>query len=189
MRTRTITAVYDNESQALRAYEELVGSGLNAGDVRVVSQNLSRADASSADKNIWESLADFVTLGADRPLYAESLRRGGYLLSARVNDEVSDQAMSILERTGPVDLDARTQQWRDEGWSPEGLGAPASMHGYAPGAGPTTESVAEELRSHAPALDEQAREEPQEETGVWTREPGRGSVRVRSYSYESRTKN
>ncbi len=190
MRTRTITAVYDNEVQARQACEQLVVRGLKPDDVRIVGRNLSRshADASSADKSIWESLADFLIVDADRPLYAESLRRGGYLLTARVDDEVSDQAISMLERTRPVDLDERSQQWREEGWSPEGLGAPASMHGYAPGAGPTTESVAEELRSHAQALDEQARREALEEQGVLARESGRGSVRVRCYIYETRTK-
>lgn len=190
MTTRTITAVYDNEVEARQAREQLVDSGLQPDDVRIVSPYLSRsdADASTADKSIWESLADFLIVDADRPLYAESLRRGAYVLIARVDDEVSDRAISMLERTTPVDLDERSQRWRDEGWSPEGLGAPASMHGYAAGAGPTTESVAEELRSHAQALDEQARRDAQDERGTCIRESWRVSVRVRSYIYEPRTR-
>jgi hypothetical protein len=141
----------------------------------------------AADKSIWDSLADFFIVDADRPLYDESLRRGGYLVTARVDDAASDQVISILDRTAPIDLDERSRLWRDEGWSPEGLGAPASMHGYAPGAGPTTESVAQELRAQAP-LNEEARNEAPEERLIYTRESDRGSARVRSYVHDRRSK-
>ena len=181
MTSRTITAVYDDEVAALHACEQLISSGVAADDVRLVDQNLSRSDA---DKTIWESLADFLIIDADRPLYDESLRRGGYLLTTRVDDEISDEVISMLDQTGPIDLDERSAQWRAEGWSPDGLGAPASMHGYAPGSGPTTESVAQELRDQTQALEDQARDEARPGKGGRSRESARGSSRVRSYAYD-----
>jgi len=183
MTNRTITAVYDDEAVAHRAREQLIDSGIEPGDVRIVGQNSTSSRAESTDKGILESLADLLIVDADRPLYVESLRRGAYLLAAHVDDDASETAISLLERTTPVDLDARARQWRDEGWSPEGLGAPASMYGYAPGAGPTTESVAQDLRSHAQALDEQARRPTEDRVRMCIRESDRGSVRVRSYVY------
>jgi hypothetical protein len=182
--TRTITAVYDKEAEALRACEQLVGSGVSTNDVRIVSQTLSRSDVDAAEKSIWESLADFLIVDADRALYDESLRRGGYLVTARVEDEVSDQVISILDRTNPIDLEERSRQWQDEGWAPEGLGAPASMHGYAPGAGPTTESVSQELRAQVQQLDADARKEAMEQN--LTPEAASSSRRVRSYLHDSR---
>jgi hypothetical protein len=185
MTSRTITAVYDNEATALQACEQLIGSGVAADDVRIVNKNLSRSDA---DKSMWESLADLLIIDTDRPLYDESLRRGGYLLTTRVNDEMRDEVISMLDQTGPIDLDERSQQWRTEGWSPDGLGAPASMHGYAPGAGPTTESVAQQLRDQTQARQDQTRDEARREKGGWSRESARGSARVRSYVYNPSSK-
>jgi hypothetical protein len=187
--TRTITAVYDDEAAAVRAYEQLAGSGVSTDDLRIVSQQLARSDdEASADKSIWESLADFLIVDADRSLYDESLRRGGYLVTARVDDEASDGVIALLDRTDPIDLDERSRQWRDEGWSPEGLGAPASMQGYAPGAGPTTETVAQQLRAQAQQLESSAPTDGVEENVIYTRDADRGNVRVRSYVHGRRPK-
>lgn len=184
---RTIAAVYDDAAQARRARELLIENGLGA-DTHIVSHAFAPSASRSvaADKSIWESLADFLIVDADRPLYVESLRRGGHLLVAVVDEKESERAAAILELTSPVDLDERSQRWRDEGWSPEGLGAPASMRGYAPGAGPSTENVAEELRAQRQALDEQAQREARE--GLVRRALVGGSVRVRCYTLEVRTR-
>jgi hypothetical protein len=193
MTTRTITAVYDSDAQAQYARDRLVANGLDAGNVQIVSHALSRGEGAGdagADKSIWESLGDFILANDDRPLYSESLRRGACLLTAHVDESVSDAAISLLEDTDPVDLEERAQQWRDEGWSAEGLGTPASMHGYAPGTGPTTEAIAEELRrgAAAAAAEEDARQdEPLSEVRIYAREVDRGSVRVRSYIIQTRT--
>ena len=185
MTTRTITAIYDSEADARLAREHLVSSGLDDDDVRIVSQNLSASaassDAGAEDKGVWESIKDFFVGDDDRPTYSEGLRRGGYLLTARVDDERSDQAISLLEQTNAVDLDERAQQWRAEGWS-------ESESAYISGA---TTSVSDErvgqderIDTRTDTSDEQAIPIAEERLRVGKREVDRGGVRVRSYVIE-----
>ena len=54
---------------------------------------------------------------ADAHVYAEGVRRGGSLVSARVNDDLADTARSILSDERAVDVQARSERYRGEGWS------------------------------------------------------------------------
>ena len=49
--------------------------------------------------------------------YAEGVRRGGTLVTARVDDGHADRVLSILDRHGSIDLDERAQDWRAQGWT------------------------------------------------------------------------
>jgi hypothetical protein len=53
----------------------------------------------------------------DAHLYAEGVRRGGALVTARVADERASEAQAILTRYKAVDLNARGRLYRGEGWS------------------------------------------------------------------------
>lgn len=50
-------------------------------------------------------------------VYAESLRRGGTLVSVTIPEDQVDRATSALEQFNPVDIDERSASWRKEGWS------------------------------------------------------------------------
>jgi len=50
-------------------------------------------------------------------LYAEGVRRGGTLVTARVDDAKAGEAQSILTQQKSVDLTSRGQFYRDNGWS------------------------------------------------------------------------
>jgi hypothetical protein len=52
----------------------------------------------------------------DADLYAESVRRGGTLVVARVDDGHVDFVEAIMRRHNPVDAAARRTALRDEGW-------------------------------------------------------------------------
>ncbi|UXN66432.1 hypothetical protein N8E89_25235 (plasmid) [Phyllobacterium sp. A18/5-2] len=49
-------------------------------------------------------------------VYAEGVRRGGVLVSARVNDDSEDVARSIINENRAIDIDARRAMYREEGW-------------------------------------------------------------------------
>ena len=53
----------------------------------------------------------------DANLYAEGVRRGGSLVTARVADQRATEAQAILNRNKSVDLNARARLYRGEGWS------------------------------------------------------------------------
>lgn len=162
---RTVTAIYDSERDARFAREELMRAGLADEDVRIVSHDLSetRTTDTGANRGVWESIKDFFA-GDDSSMYSEGLRRGGYLLTARVDDEYADDAISLLEGTNAIDLDERSAQWRAEGWSGANVAGDGSAS--ATNVGERSIPIAEE-RLH-----------------VGKREVDRGGVRVRSYVVE-----
>jgi hypothetical protein len=49
--------------------------------------------------------------------YAEGIRRGGTMVSVRVDESRADQTLDILGDEGTVNMGQRTAQWRNEGWS------------------------------------------------------------------------
>ncbi|MFL5802542.1 MAG: hypothetical protein ACJ8CR_12485 [Roseiflexaceae bacterium] len=48
--------------------------------------------------------------------YAEGVRRGGTLVVLRTDDMTADGVRDIFARHNPVDIKARTAEWRQEGW-------------------------------------------------------------------------
>jgi hypothetical protein len=116
MNTRTITAMFDSADAANLARQRLLELGLASDDVQVIRQEASD-DAAPDHKGMWESIKDFFTDGDDRATYQEGMRRGGQLLTARVQDEDADDVHAVLENSDAVDLDQRAQEWRAAGWT------------------------------------------------------------------------
>lgn len=67
------------------------------------------------DRSLWDRIKDFFS--GDDDVYAEGLRRGGYLMTARVEDHDIERAIAILDEDGVVDLDERQASWRQDGWA------------------------------------------------------------------------
>lgn len=49
--------------------------------------------------------------------YGEGIRRGGTLVTVRTGDDLSGQAVNIMNRHHPVDINSRSADWRAEGWN------------------------------------------------------------------------
>lgn len=58
-------------------------------------------------------------------VYAEGVRRGGYLVIVNAADEDADRAADVLDRYDPIDVDERAAAWRDEGWERPGTPTPS----------------------------------------------------------------
>jgi hypothetical protein len=54
---------------------------------------------------------------ADAHVYAEGVRRGGSLVTAKVDDSLASEAREILSDANSVDLEARRASYREGGWS------------------------------------------------------------------------
>lgn len=61
----------------------------------------------------------------DAHVYAEGVRRGGTLVTARVDDNKAVGAQALLREHKAVDLNARGTTYRDAGWSSFDTTAPA----------------------------------------------------------------
>lgn len=131
---RTLTAFFDRREDAEEAMVRLTSLGI--ADVRLTGgeEFAGRTDV-AGDKGFWESISDFFFPADDRATYAEGLRRGGYLVTARnVPSDRHDEVLDILDDEGSVDLDQRADSWRAEGWS-GGPAADAAMGSTAYAAG------------------------------------------------------
>ena len=67
--------------------------------------------------------------------YAETLRRGGAIVTVKVDESRADRAAQILRSNGAIDLDERVSRWREAGWE-----------GWNPSAPPYTAEEAERER-------------------------------------------
>ena len=67
---------------------------------------------------------------ADAHIYAEGVRRGGSLVSARVSDDLVATARDILDSDdSQVDIDTRRASYQQEGWTGFDESAPAYRRG------------------------------------------------------------
>lgn len=112
-----LTAFFDSRSEAEDAVERLKEAGVT--DVRLMPGYEADADKVESDDRggFWPQLGDWLLPDDDRAVYAEGLRRGGFLVSASVGEATYDTAHDILDDEGAIDMDERADLWRSEGWN------------------------------------------------------------------------
>jgi uncharacterized protein (TIGR02271 family) len=182
MSIRTITAMFDSAEAADRARDRLVEVGVPADSVQVVYQGATADDAGADGKGLWESIKDFFTgEDDDRATYEEGIRRGGHLLTARVEEQYADEVIVLLENADAIDLDRRAEEWRAEGWTGQTTGSTAARATASAG---MTENTATSRVGSQRAGSEEAIPVVRERLRVGKREVNRGGVRVRSYVVE-----
>ena len=120
MADRTLTALYDSKDAAHDAERRLKDAGIPDHDIKITSQDQQGGD----HKGLWENIKSmFDPNDDDRHAYSEGLSRGGYLLTAKVADAHTDQAIEVLENSHAIDFDQRQEEWRTQGWNPTTAGA------------------------------------------------------------------
>ncbi|ANY81201.1 hypothetical protein BB934_25755 [Microvirga ossetica] len=186
MTQQTMTALFDDRSDAMKAIDELVRAGVSRTSITLMPENESASspvtgssyDTDRDEKGFFASLGDFLLPDEDRSTYAEAMHRGSSMVTVMVDPAQAERAEDILEEYGTVDLEERESAWRAEGWQ-----------GYTPGTTamnvattreanvPTTGRVAGAGEEVIPVVEEQLR--------VGKRDVSRGRVKVRSYVVET----
>src|SRR5580704_12374003 len=100
--TRTVVSVFASMDDVHAAVQSLKRAGFSRGEICVLT-NVAGIGALTA-LGVPES---------DARLYAEGLRRGLIVVTARTGDSGADPARQILDSAGAVDLDAQASGWRD----------------------------------------------------------------------------
>jgi hypothetical protein len=110
-----LTAFFDSRGNAEAAIDKLKAAGV--ADVRLMPgyEADGEGPATAEGTSFWSRLGDWFFPDEDRDVYAEGLRRGGYLVSASVDGATYDTAHDILDDEGAIDLDERADSWRIEG--------------------------------------------------------------------------
>lgn len=192
--SRTITAFFDTRSEADAAVAELRNAGVDEANMSIragAEAGATTASSSSEHKGFFEALGDFFMPDDDRDVYAEGLRRGGYIVAVTSEGKNDDFIYDILESRGSVDLDERASTWRSEGWQSERplttastglldneLEGTAILDDDASSVGTATASTGR------PATDEEVIPVVEEQLRVGKRDVNLGRVRVRSYLRE-----
>lgn len=78
---------------------------------------LAGAGAGAVAGGLIGGLADMGVSEADAHIYAESVRRGGALVTVTVDESRSREAEGILRGSGAIDIAKRVQEWRKDGWT------------------------------------------------------------------------
>ncbi|MBC9176176.1 YsnF/AvaK domain-containing protein [Pseudoroseomonas ludipueritiae] len=200
---RMITAMFDSRSQADQAVQRLTQElNIDRDLVQVYAAETTSTTAAPAsgtqDAGLWATLKDLFVPDEDRYAYAEGMRRGSTVVSAQVEEGMLDDAMSILENQGAVDLDSREAEWRQSGWTGYQAGAAAdttvasspSTTGLGVAATGVAAQTGLENRTATTGSATQVGGEQvipivEEQIRVGKRDVERGRVRVRSYMVET----
>ena len=114
----TLTAFFDSRHDAESAIDRLKNLGITT--VRMMpgyEADSDKAGVAGDDRGgFWSKLEDWLFPDEDRSVYAEGLRRGGFLISVEVDDATYGIAHDILDDEGSIDMDERADLWRAEGW-------------------------------------------------------------------------
>lgn len=188
--SRTVTAMFDNRSEAESARERLSASGVEADRVRIIDQGSSDSGSgmgsgssgSGNHEGFWASLKDMFLPDEDRHAYGEGIRRGGYMLVAEVDESDANRACSILDESNSVDFDQRQDEWRNGGWTGYQAGAFGRLSGDDTGSGEGMRSG--DYAGRSGETEEERIPIVEEELRVGKREVERGGARVRSYVRE-----
>jgi hypothetical protein len=142
---RTVTALYSTRAQAEQARDALKAAHL--GDhVDIHDQSGSDAGGAHGHGGFLEKLRGLFGGHEDRHVYGEGLRRGHFLLTAKVDDLNEIRAAEILDATEPVDLDQARETWRGEAGAPL---APAAASPAVAGADAATVRAVDGIESPA----------------------------------------
>jgi len=188
--SNTITALFDQRSDAEAAAQKLKAASIDANHIQLhdkASSGFSEdAYSTQKDPGIWGKIKNAFMPDEDRHTYEEGLRRGGTLLTVDVEEDQTDDVLRVLEESNGVDVNDRSEQWRSSGWengsSAVGVGAsPATGSGASPvvGSAATTRTDVQ-----AGAANEEVIPIVEEELLVGKRQVDRGGARVRSYVSE-----
>ena len=181
--TRTITALFDQRADAEAAENRLKAAHVDAAHISIHDKASSGFHATgkstTQDPGMWASIKNAFVPDEDRHTYEEGVRRGGFLLTADVNDDNVDAAVKVLEESDSINVDDRSQEWKSSGWdhAPEAA-AGVGIGAEAYGAGATASTGSD-------VAGEQSIPIVEEQLIVGKREVDRGGARVRSYVTET----
>src|SRR4029453_437541 len=132
---KTLVALYDTCMDAEHVVQELIKDDFARSDIHLALDHTEGCetqhaavewDSAYAGANLWDTLADLGVPSEEAHAYAEGVHRGSALVVVESSDDRAERGMAILQRLHPVDIHARTTQWRQAGWAGTGAAATTS---------------------------------------------------------------
>ncbi|HYZ64067.1 MAG TPA: YsnF/AvaK domain-containing protein [Acetobacteraceae bacterium] len=205
-----IVAVYENRPAADAARDALLGAGIPASAVQVLDRTQGDAAPGASrvedrgtgrDEGFWGAIKSLFVPDEDYTAYYHAIDRGHAMvmvIPAAGMDR--HRVIEILESSGPIDFDAKLEEWRQAGYDySQAPRAPGHAAGAAEGMGTSgsrmmteTVSMPETGATRAPTAtaaqglvgEQETVKVVEERLRVGKREVAQGAVRVRSYVVE-----
>ncbi len=132
--TRTVVGVFDDDSTAHQAVEQLAAAGFSRDRIEVSSGHSYGDDAARGNTGLTGNspsdrsgggIGGFLSrlFGSDedneKDAYAEAVRRGGTVVCVTTEEARQDRAVEILDGLGAVDIDQQVAAWKQSGYTSE----------------------------------------------------------------------
>ena len=126
----TLAAVFDNQTSAQQAMNELIRCGFPTNDLKLTDASTASGATEvvppatgERDEPFGKAVMHFFSdlFGAhhgDTHVYTEAINRGNCVLTFVTDDQDKvERAADIIEGYGPIDIDEYESQWRASGWT------------------------------------------------------------------------
>lgn len=114
-----IVVMFNTRDDAQSAISMLQAEGV-AADATITDRTADGANAGvnaeGGNTGLWGSLKGLFAQDDEVHGLAEGVRRGHALLVIHPKLETRKRVVQILEASGPVEFDARLEEWRTQGW-------------------------------------------------------------------------
>ncbi len=167
-----IVLMFETAADATAAQARLSEAGIG-GRAEVMSHTRDGIDAGTdyegGEHGVWSFIKSFFTSDSHAHGYAEGVRRGHALLVVHPDQGRRLETVRLLETTGPIDFDARLEEWRSAGW--DNLAHGQATAPTAPATGPAQVTVYD-TATHSSHVEERGTTSGAPATGT---QPGTGS--------------
>jgi len=123
-----IVAVYESRAQAEAARDALLGAGISQSAIEVLDRTSgdgalgeTRAEDRNQGEGFWGAIKSLFAPDDDYNAYHHALGRGhAMVLVVPTGDMDRHRVIEILESSGPIDFDAKLEEWRQAGYDYSG---------------------------------------------------------------------
>ena len=128
-----IVAMFEDEAKARAARDALVSNGIPESAIHLSNKDQGVTDVTTAEDaggGLWGAVRGLFMPDEEAHGYAEGIHRGHAVLVVQPTAEMDrHRLITVLESSGPVDFDAKLEEWRQAGYnysSSSAVGAPTS---------------------------------------------------------------
>ena len=111
-----IVAVYDTMQQAEAAKSELRNAGVDGAAIELIDGNRTGIDQ-APDGGFWGAVKSIFAPDEEALAFRHAMGRGHAMIIVHPAQTANrEQIITVLEETGPVDFDAKLEEWRQAGY-------------------------------------------------------------------------
>ena len=131
-----IVALYDTDADARTARDALVAAGLEPAAVQVMDRQADPmaggVNYEAGDQGIWGAIKSLFMPDHDAHAYNHAVEKGHAMVVVTPTANTDrHHIIEVLESTGPIDFDAKLEEWRQAGYDYSGAAGTAGNRNTA----------------------------------------------------------